>query len=101
MRALVLAGWIVVVGCGGDDPKKYTSYQECFDDKTEKEDKMPVEAIVQCCLDHEVAGAQPPLCGVDQPECINYLTANLAQTDADITVKMEACAAYDAEKNKQ
>src|SRR5688572_20706097 len=95
MRAL----WIVfLIACGGGDAKKYASYQECFDDKTEKQDKMPVESIVSCCLDHEIGGMKPPLCGADQAECINYLTANVSQTDADITVKTDGCAAYVAEK---
>lgn len=95
MRALLL---VLLVACGGGDAKQYTTYQECFDDKTEKEDKTAVEGIVQCCLDHEIGGAKPPLCGADQAECINYLTANVSQTDADITVKMEGCTAYVAEK---
>ena len=96
-RSLVLAG-LLLVACGGDDPKKYTTYQECFDDKTEKEDKSAIEGIVQCCLDHEIGGAQPPLCGNDDAECINYLTANVSQTDADITVKMQGCAEYVSQK---
>lgn len=98
MRAIVL---VLLVACGGSDPKKYASYQECFDDKTEKQNKTAVEGIVECCLDHEIGGAKPPLCGADQPECINYLTANVSQNDADITVKTDGCAAYVAELGKQ
>ena len=97
MRALLVVV-LLVAGCGGSDPKKYTTYQECFDDKTEKDMKTAIEGIVQCCLDHEIGGAKPPLCGNDQAECINYLTANVSQTDADITVKTDGCAAYVAEK---
>ena len=92
---------LVVAACGGEDPKKYASYQECFDDKTEKQMKTPVEGIVQCCLDHDIGGAKPPHCGADQPACINYLTANVSQTDADITVKTEGCSAYVAELSMQ
>ena len=101
MRALCLVA-LLLAACGGDSAKSYRSYQECFDDKFDKQHKMTNDSIVECCLDHSVGdGAEPPNCGNSDPECINYLTANLSQDDADITVQTSACAEYLAEKNEQ
>lgn len=100
-RALILAS-LLLAACGEDAPKSYRSYQECFDDKFDKQKKSTTESIVQCCLDHSVgSGTEPPNCGNDDPACINYLTANLSQNDADITAQTTACSAYINEKNKQ
>ena len=99
MRAL-LVSLVFVAACGGGSSKKYDTYQACFDDVI-KQDKTNVETIVECCIDKQIAGMDGPLCGADEPECINYLTTNIKQTDADITVKQQACAAYVAEKAMQ
>lgn len=96
MRGLLLA-CLLLAACGDEAAKKYSSYQLCFDDVI-KQDKTNVETIVKCCIEHEIAGEMGPVCGNDESNCINYLTVNLKQTDADITVKQEACAAYVAEK---
>jgi hypothetical protein len=100
MRDLLLVFVVVVAACGGDSKKKYDTYQACFDDVI-KQDKTDVETIVECCLEYEVGGMMGPLCGATDPDCINYLTINLDQTDADIQVKQQACAAYVAEKAMQ
>lgn len=98
MRAIVLAG-LFVVGCNGSTTKTYATYQECFDDQ--KRDMVEtVDAIVECCIEHEVAGMKGPVCGASEPECINFLTAQLKQTDADISTQSMACATYVAEKDK-
>jgi hypothetical protein len=102
VRALV---WAVVV-CGlvvacSEDAKTYPDYQTCFDDKFEHDQLTNVEAILACCLDHEIGDQPAPQCGATEAECINYLTANLAQTDADITVQTTACAQYVAELPQQ
>jgi hypothetical protein len=89
------------VGCGDDPAKKYPTYQECFTDKFEKQMVKRIESILECCLDHEIAGAKPPICGADAPACINYLTANLSQNDADIVVQTDACSQYESELAKQ
>lgn len=99
MRGLLLASLVLVAACGDDPPKKYSSYQLCFDDVKNNESLEAPETIVKCCLEHEVMGMPAPVCGATEPDCINYLTANLKQTDADITVKMQACADYVAQKS--
>src|SRR5204863_6193960 len=102
MRALVLASILVgmLAGCGDDPPKQYATYQDCFDDKFHDDMKPIVESIVTCCTDHEIGGMKGPVCGDVDADCINYLTANLKQTDADITVTTEACRVYVSEKAK-
>jgi len=88
---------LLALGCGEDGPKEFPSYQECFDELTLDDGRMKIDAIVACCLEHPINGTAPS-CGADQSECINYLTVNLAQTDADITVQTEACTAYLSER---
>ncbi len=100
MRALLVSLLFVVAACGGDSAKTYDTYQACFDDVF-KTGKTNIQTIVQCCIDEEVGGMKGPLCGDADPDCINYLTANLKQTDADITAKQQACADYVAEKAMQ
>ena len=99
MRGLLLAALVLglFTACGDEAAKKYSTYQLCFDDVI-KQDKTPSETIVKCCIEHEIAGEKGPVCGNDESNCINYLTVNLNQTDADITIKQEACAAYVVEK---
>ena len=98
MRALALASLVLVAACGDDPPKKYTTYQACFDDVI-KQDLTNVETIVKCCIDHEIGGMKGPVCGATDADCINFLTANLKQTDADITTQMQACTDYLAQKD--
>ena len=98
MRGLLIAT-LLLAACGGDSAKTYETYQACFDDLIKTKPKT--ETIVECCLEKDVGGGMPPHCGDAEPDCINYLTTNLKQTDADITAKQEACAAYVAEKAMQ
>ena len=98
MRAMMLLA-ALLLGCSDAPAKKYTNYQECFDDKVDRQMRDKVETIVQCCIDHELTSGKPPHCGADESECINYLTNNLDSIDADIQLKMQGCAAYVAEKN--
>ena len=91
-RALLLV--TLMTACGDDPPKKYPTFQECFDDKVDRQMRIPLESIVECCLDHDIGGGKPPHCGADDAECINYLTTNLNQTDADITLQTQACSVY-------
>jgi hypothetical protein len=85
---------LLLVGACKDDPvKSYDTYQMCFDDLTEKEGVMVVDAILSCCIEHPIAG-EKPACGADEPACINFLTDNLDQTDADIAQRMMGCQLY-------
>lgn len=99
MRGLLLS-FLFVAACSSDTTKSYPTYQACFDDVI-KQGKTNIESIVQCCLEETVSGMEGPVCGADEPECINYLTLNIKQTDAEITIKQQACAAYVVEKAMQ
>lgn len=99
MRGLLIAT-LLLGACSSDSSKSYETYQACFDDVI-KSKPMKTETIVECCLERDIGGGKPPHCGDAEPDCINYLTTNLKQTDADITVQQEACAAYVAEKAMQ
>lgn len=83
-------------GCGeeGHEASPFTTYQACFDEHMKPMVLTVTEAIVECCLDHPIAG-QRPACGADRPECINYLTANLNQTSASTIEVMDACTEYE------
>lgn len=101
LRGLALASFVLLAACGGDSEKTYDTYQLCFDDLTEKQDETVTEAIVRCCIDYDVMGATKPVCGDVQSDCINYLTANLSQTDADIAIQTNACNKYLEERAMQ
>jgi hypothetical protein len=99
MRALLLATVVLgLAACSEEAAKTYPSYQQCFDDKVDRMMKMKTDAIVECCIDHKLGDKEPPHCGNDESECINYLTGNLDSIDAEITVQMQGCAAYIAAK---
>src|SRR5689334_71200 len=101
MRFIVLAFAVtgaLFAACGGDGEEAYDTYQDCFTDHTTVE-KLPVgEAIVVCCLDHEIAGKKV-VCGDTAPECVTYLTANLTTgaTSAEISA---ACDDYVVKKGQ-
>ena len=92
---LLLASTLVMplVACGSDSPESYATYQECFDDHTTKESLPVSEAITVCCIDHPIMDVKP-VCGATEADCINYLTANLKQTDATQGELMAGCSAY-------
>ena len=92
MRRLAMV--LLLLGACKDDPEKsYDTYQNCFDDLVEKEMKPVVDAIVECCADHPIAGAKPS-CGADEPACANFLANELREIDAGQPERMDACAIY-------
>lgn len=97
--ALALASMLVMplVACGSSSEKAYDTYQECFDDHTEKEHLINSEAITVCCLDHEIGGVKQ-VCGATEADCINYITANLKQTSASTTEVQFGCSEYEMQK---
>lgn len=94
-RTLLLATLMLgFVGCGEDEPEGFATYQECFDDKHDFGMGIAVpDSIIECCLMHPIDGVMPA-CGESQPDCINYLTNNLNQTDATPAEVQDACAVY-------
>jgi hypothetical protein len=88
MLAVALA---TSVGCESDEPPSAATYQECFDDRPDND--LAQDKIITCCLDYIVDGVRYA-CGTTTAECINYLTANLDQTDAGQPEKMTACEMY-------
>jgi hypothetical protein len=100
MRAILIALVACLpFGCGDDghDATPFTSFQACFDNHTDVELLPTHTAIVVCCLDHPIVGMSPA-CGDTEADCINYLTANLNQTDASTTQVMDACVDYISQK---
>ena len=93
MWRLTLA-MVLVVGCSGDTVKSYPDYQTCFEDLQDKDDTLSnIDAIVDCCLDHPIGG-ESPACGDTTPDCINFLTNNLAQTSASQSDLNMGCQQY-------
>jgi hypothetical protein len=89
MRFLI-PGLFLLASCGTETTSSFETYQDCFDDLTDNGGREVVDAIVQCCLDHPVGG-DTEVCGDTMSDCVNYLTDNLSQFDADIGQRMEAC----------
>jgi hypothetical protein len=96
MKAMLFA-LALAVGCkdtSGSEP--FDTYQLCFDEQTERQKKPVLDALVECCLDHPIDGVKH-VCKETVPDCINYLTANLVQTDASTTEVADGCAEYISE----
>lgn len=102
LRGLIIAlgacAALATAGCGDDghEATAHATYQACFDTHVEDEQLPVLDAILMCCAEHPIDGARPA-CGATAPECINYLTANLAQTSASTVEVMDACAQYEAQ----
>ncbi|MEO8700599.1 MAG: hypothetical protein ABI867_11175 [Kofleriaceae bacterium] len=100
MKATLFA-LLVLAACkdtSGTEP--FETYQLCFDEQTEKQLKPVVDSLVECCLEHAIDGVKP-VCKDTMPDCINYLTANVLQTDASTTEISEGCTEYLAELEMQ
>lgn len=97
LHRMVLLATLVLgsgAGCGEDPPKGFATYQECFDEYHDFGMGLGInESILECCLSHPIDDVMPA-CGGSAPDCINYLTANLNQTSASTTEKMDACGTY-------
>lgn len=80
-----------IVGCESDETPGAATYQECFDERPDN--ALVTDKIVDCCLDYIIGGVRYA-CGTTTADCINYLTANLDQTDAGQPEKQSACEMY-------
>jgi hypothetical protein len=88
---MAVAAVTSVVGCESDETPGAATYQECFDDRPDSATAQ--DKVVDCCLDFVIGGLRYA-CGTTTAECINYLTANLNQTDIDQPGKQAACEMY-------
>jgi hypothetical protein len=84
---------VLLTACGEEKPKAYPTYNECFDDLALVQMVPVIDAIVECCHDHEIGGVER-VCLATMPDCINYLTANLRQCRADTVQVRDACTLY-------
>ncbi len=88
---MAVAAVTSVVGCESEEPPSSATFQECFDDRPDGDPAQ--DKIITCCLD-VIVGGKRYACGTTTADCINYLTANLDQTDAGQPEKMAACEMY-------
>ena len=81
-------------GCDdGHVATRFSTYQACFDDHQDRLRLDASESIVECCLLHTIGGEREA-CGPNRATCINYLTANLDDSDGGITRISLACDEY-------
>ena len=84
--------------CGHDDDHEaYATYKECFDDHHNVESLPVDQAIVVCCIEHEIGStAMNTVCGADSAACATYVTAQLgaSATSAEI---MAGCTTYQSQ----
>ena len=96
MRSLLVA--LVCAACGhSHEHSSYDTYQACFDEHKNEESLTTLQAIVVCCLDHSVKGANE-VCGATAADCQAYLATNLSPTSASGTEVMDSCAEYVRQK---
>ena len=85
----------LVAGCHGHDHGAYDTFQACYDEHHNVESLPVDQAIVVCCIDHEIGGgAKNTACGADSAACVTYVTANLTPTSATSAEIMAACTTY-------
>lgn len=92
-----LAAALLCVACHGHGHEPYATFQACFDEHTDVESLAINEAIVVCCLDHDIAGTPAPACGASAAECVTYLSVNLT-AGATVAEKSAACDEYIVQK---
>ncbi|MEZ4400808.1 MAG: hypothetical protein R3B06_12355 [Kofleriaceae bacterium] len=87
-------------GCDDHDhaPEPYATFQLCYDDHHTVEALPVQQAIVVCCLEHEIAGTAAPVCGDAAAACEAYLGTNLDAASATPTEVTAACAEYITQK---
>jgi hypothetical protein len=92
---LVICGG--VAACHDHEHDGYSNYQACYDEHTGAESLPVQDAIIVCCLDHEIDGVMPA-CGATAADCSAYLTNNLlGPTPTEISA---ACDEYIVQKNQ-
>ena len=95
MRSTILLVCLLAA-CHGHSHDDYATFEACYEEHTVAENLPVRQAIVVCCLDHDVMG-QKLVCGADRAACEAYLTANLTSvSSAEVTA---ACAEYETQKD--
>lgn len=95
MRSICLVTCLLFAACHGHSHDDYATLEACFNEHTVEESLPVKEAIVVCCLDHDIGG-QMLVCGADHTACEAYIRANLPSvSSADATA---ACADYETQK---
>ena len=97
MRFVLLALLLVCACDHSHSHSNYSTYSDCFTQHSVNEGLTTVQAIVVCCLDHDIGG-QSEVCGADAAACMTYLDTALTATQASGTDKMDACAEYVRQK---
>ena len=95
MRCAVVAV-LLCFACHDHDHEGFANFQACFDVHTMEESLPFQQAVVVCCVDHEINGVKPA-CGATAADCVAYLGANLTST-ATATEIMAACTEYETQK---
>jgi hypothetical protein len=87
---------VFAAACGSDSSgeEAFDTYQDCFDEHTMEEGLDFQEAVVVCCIDHEIDGHKL-VCGDTAADCVTYLGDNLS-TSGDIQA---ACDEYETQKD--
>ena len=95
MRSIYLFTGLMFAACHGHSHSDYATFSACYDEHTMEENLPTREAIVVCCLDHDIGGAKE-VCGADHVACEAYLRTNL--TSVSSTEVTAACADYETQK---
>ena len=91
MRFVCIA-LLFCIACHDHEHSDFDTFQACFDEHTGEESLPFQQAVVVCCLDHEIGGAAD-VCGATAAECVGYLGANLTSSATQAEVDA-ACAEY-------
>lgn len=97
MRLLCIGALLFAMSCSHDH-EGYSTFQDCYDDHTIEEGLSFQEAVVVCCIDHEIDG-ESGVCGATAADCVTYLDANLTSTATSADTQA-ACDEYETQKGQ-
>ncbi len=104
LNSLVAASFVIAISaCGGEEGEEaFATFADCYVDHAVDEGLAPDEAIAVCCLDHPIgsAGDVNVVCGESALECVDFVDAEVSETDdPELTLEeIEAgCDIYETE----